>query len=334
MSLSKEQYDSIMLGYMQKQDRNRHELVRRRDEVYDAVPGYRALDESVPKLGMQLLKARIQHKSDKASGSSSVNTQSEFSKISSEKKALLLSNGYPEDYLDPIYDCADCHDTGYINGVKCHCFRQKEVACLYAGSHLSELTSMQNFSSLSEIWYTGEDLLRFRKAEKAAKCFVESFDTEFHNLLFHGTVGTGKSFLSVCIAQKLIEKGHPVIYFSSADMVDRISALSFDYRYKDQLGSLLEDLYDCDLLIIDDLGTEMLTNLISPRIFTLINERLLRRKSTIISTNLSHKELQDRYTDRIFSRLASEYDFYEFSGRDIRLQKKIMSKHNIQNMKQ
>lgn len=343
MSLSKDQYDSILLGYSRRQDRNRHELNRRRAEIYARIPEYRSLEESIPAIGMQELRhilaaapvpadGALRPASSEApvpSEAAASGLASRMADIAAAKRRLLVSNGYAADYLDPIYDCPDCHDTGYLGDKKCHCFRRQEISILYDQSHLSELTATQNFDALRENWYSGEDLIRFRKAAAAARAFTEEFDRLHRNLLFHGTVGTGKSFLSVCIAQKLLETRHSVIYFSAVGLFDHISSLSFDYRNREQLTGFLSDLYGCDLLIIDDLGTEMTNAFISTQFFSLINERLLREKATVISTNLSHRELRDRYTDRVFSRIASRYESYEFSGTDIRLQKKILEKRGF-----
>jgi DNA replication protein DnaC len=155
----------------------------------------------------------------------------------------------------------------------------------------------------------------------SSRQFIKEFDSVRRNLYFYGTVGTGKSFLSVCIARDLIESGHSVIYFSASDLFDRISEYSFDYKSREQLSRLYDDLYGCDLLIIDDLGTEMTNVFVTSQLFACINERHLREKATIISTNLSLSELQGRYSDRVFSRVSSLYDIYRFTGMDIRIQK-------------
>jgi DNA replication protein DnaC len=136
-------------------------------------------------------------------------------------------------------------------------------------------------------------------------------------------VGTGKSFLSGCIAKELIENGHSVIYFSASGLFETLSQFSFDYKNKDELHGIYEDLYSCDLLIIDDLGTELTNNFVTSQLFSCLNERHMRRKSTIISTNLSLEELRNRYSDRIFSRITSNYNLCKLSGPDIRIYKKL-----------
>ena len=152
--------------------------------------------------------------------------------------------------------------------------------------------------------------------------FINNFNSDYHNLFFYGTVGTGKSFLSGCVAKELIENGHSVIYFSAAGLFDTLSKFKFDYKNADELHKEYEDLFQCDLLIIDDLGTEYTNNLVNSELFSLINDRHLRQKATIISTNLSLEDFRNRYSDRIFSRITSNYEICKITGPDIRMFKK------------
>ena len=335
MSLRKDQYDSIMLEYSKTRDRNRHLLEARRDEVYHKIPSYRALDEETPGLGMRMLEEALKDAPEASPDSSAAvspvpaasrsGLRQTLLGLSARKKQLLLDAGYPENYLDPVYDCPDCRDTGYIGFEKCHCLRQKEIEILYDQSHIREQVKNNNFGTLSHSYYQGEDLARFVKAEEASRSFASGFGTSFRNLYLYGTVGTGKSFLSHCIAAELLKQGREVIYFSASGLFDKIAKLSFDYRTKEEFAEFTEDIYSADLLIIDDLGTEFNNSLVASALFTLINERILRRKPTVISTNLSMEELQNRYSDRVFSRIVSAYDIFHITGFDIRVQKKRRS---------
>ena len=149
--------------------------------------------------------------------------------------------------------------------------------------------------------------------------FIENFKQDYHNLLFYGTVGTGKSFLSGCIANELIQGGYSVIYFSALNFFERLAFYSFDAKEKAALHQFYEDIYGCDLLVIDDLGTETANAFVNSQLFACLNERQLRRKAMIISTNLNLGELQERYSDRIFSRLTSHFTFCKLTGADIRI---------------
>lgn len=318
MSLSNSQYDSIIHTYEQKQNRNRYRQEKRRIYVYEHVNGYRELEESVSSICVEQGKKLLE-----GDESALMELRQLLKSLSEEKTGLLLSSGLPADYLEPLYDCPDCQDTGYRDGKKCHCFKQAEISLLYEQSNISKLLEKENFSTLSYKYYQGEDLTRFQNAVEACKKFTENFDFDYQNLFFYGTVGTGKSFLSGCIAKELIENGDSVIYFSAVRLFETLSQISFDYKNKDELHNMYDDLYRCDLLIIDDLGTELTNNFTTAQLFSCLNERHMRRKPTIISTNLSLEELRNRYSDRIFSRITSNYQIYKLSGPDIRIYKKL-----------
>ena len=324
MSLTNAQYNFIMKGYEQTRDRNRHLAQQRRLEVYAKLPEYGKLDESVGELSVA--QARLLLNGDEEA---LTRLRSSLKDISRRKKELLQSAGYPADYLEPIYDCPDCKDTGYLDSEdglrrKCHCFRRQELNILYEQSHIRDMIASENFSTLSYEYYQGEDLLRFENCVKLCHNFVQNFKQDYHNLFFYGTVGTGKSFLSGCIAKELLQNGYSVIYFSSSGLFDSLARYSFDAKAKEALSGFYDDLFSCDLLIIDDLGTEMTNTFVSSQLFSVLNERHLRKKSTIISTNLSLEELRDRYSDRVFSRITSHFDLCKLTGPDIRMYKKRM----------
>ena len=322
MPLNNTQYEAIIKGYEQTQNRNRHLADERRQEVYSRIPAYQELDASVGSISVA--QARLMLAGDE---SALAQLRSSLKEITAQKKALLKSAGFPEDYLEPVYDCADCKDTGYISSAsglkeKCHCFHRQEIALLYEQSNIQEMIARENFSTLSYEYYHGADLERFTKCVKICRNFVQNFKQDYHNLFFYGTVGTGKSFLSGCIANELLHSGHSVIYFSSTGLFDTLARYSFDAKSKEGLYNFYKDLYNCDLVIIDDLGTEVTNSFVTSQLFSLLNERHLGRRSTIISTNLSLEELRDRYSDRVFSRITSNYAICKLTGPDIRMYKK------------
>ncbi|HCW23441.1 MAG TPA: DNA replication protein DnaC [Lachnospiraceae bacterium] len=324
MGLSKEQYDRIMMRYSQTRDQHMHELAERKKEIYARIPEYRELEDCVPRLGMESLKASLAEGAKDQEGSNRA-LRMELNQIAKRKKQLLVTCGYPADYLEMQYTCPDCRDTGYIDGKKCHCLVQKEIDVLYDQSHLKRLFPKNNFSLLRYDYYKGEDLQNFQRAVSAAKAFLANFgkNSDYENLYFYGTVGTGKSFLSVCIAREVLEMNHSVLYFSSEELFSSISTLAFNYQQRETYDAFRRDLYGCDLLIIDDLGTESTNSFVSSQFFTLINERHNNGKSTIISTNLSLRDLQDRYSDRVLSRITTNYVVLKFSGQDIRFQQRF-----------
>lgn len=328
MALTNSQYETIIKGYEHTRDRNRSLLDARREEVYDTVPGFRELADSVSSLSVA--EARLMLEGD---DEAPARLHRRLAEIASRQKELLLRYGFPADYLEPVYDCPDCRDTGYLmtpEGLrqKCRCFRQQEISVLYAQSNIQNMIAKENFSTLSCRYYQGDDLRRFEAAVQICKNFVRTFRTDYQNLFFYGTVGTGKSFLSGCIAKELLQNGHSVLYFSAPGLFDTLARYSFDARSKESLHDLYEDFYGCDLLIIDDLGTEVTNSFVTSQLFSCLNERYLRTRSTLISTNLSLEELRDRYSDRIFSRITSSFTLCKLTGPDIRILKKRLAQQN------
>lgn len=325
MALNNLQYESIQKGYEQASDRNRHEAADRREYIYRVIPGYKELEESVSTVSVGIARRMLEGDESALAG-----LHASLSDISLRKKKLLTDAGFPEDYLDPIYDCAACQDTGYVltadgRREKCRCFRLQEISLLYEQSNIREIISKENFSTLSYEYYEGDDLRRFEAAVDLCRDFVQNFEHDYRNLFFYGTVGTGKSFLSGCIANELLHKGHSVIYFSSSGLFDALARYTFDSKAKESLYNFCQDLYNSDLVIIDDLGTEVTNSFVTSQLFACLNERHLRTKATIISTNLSLEELRDRYSDRIFSRITSNYTICKLTGPDIRIHKKRMA---------
>ena len=322
MALTNSQYEGITREYEQIRDKNRHILETRRKEIYQKVDGYRELEESVGSLSHNA--ARLVLEGDDAAPAK---LHDQLKELAVKRAKLLTDAGFPADYLDPIYLCRECEDTGYVltpegTRQKCRCFRQKELSVRYTQSNLQDLIRRENFSTLSYEYYQGEDLQHFKAAVELSKNFVKNFNQVYRNLFFYGTVGTGKSFLSGCIANELLQAGASVIYFSAFGLFERLARYSFDAREKDTLHAFYEDLYGCDLLIIDDLGTEITNSFVTSQLFSCLNERWLRRRPVIISTNLSLEELRDRYSDRIFSRITSGFSLCKLTGPDIRIYRK------------
>lgn len=330
MALNNQQYESIMRRYEQTRDANRHLMDERRESVYRRIPEYRQLETSIGSVARDKAQS-ILDGDDTALAS----LHDYIGRISQQKQALLISAGFPADYLEPVYHCADCHDTGYIDAdgsqkEKCHCLRQQEVSILYEQSNIQDVISQENFSTLIFDYYQGEDRERFERTVKKCKDFVEQFSNSYRNLFLYGTVGTGKSFLSGCIANEILKQGRSVIYFSSVGLFDKLAQYTFDTKSKETLYNFYEDLYNCELVIIDDLGTEVTNAFVTSQLFSCLNERDLRQRATIISTNLSLEELRDRYSDRIFSRITSNYNICKLTGPDIRMSKKLATIHTAE----
>lgn len=317
MPLTNSQYDQIMRSYEEKQRAARHRLEDNTKFIYQKIPAYEELDKRVASVSIEQGRRLLSGDSNALS-----ELKAQLKELSAKKSSLLKENGYPADFLTPVYECNRCQDTGYVGNRKCSCFRTAEINLIYEQSHIKNLLQTDNFSTLSYDYYEGEDLEKFKKAVQICQNFIESFLLDYHNLFFYGTVGTGKSFLSCCVAKEIMDKGNLVIYFSASQLFDTLSKSTFDKDSKEAISGISEDIYECDLLIIDDLGTELTNSFVSSQLFSCLNNRHLRKKSTIITTNLSLGELRDRYSDRIFSRITSNYKVCKLTGPDIRMKKK------------
>lgn len=317
MALTNSQYDAIMRSYEEKQRAARRRLERNTETVYRQIPAYEDLDRQVASIsiaqGRKLLGGNENALPE---------LRQRLKELSEKKRALLREYGFPDNFLSPVYTCDKCHDTGYIASQKCSCFREEEINLIYEQSHIKNLLLTENFNALSYDYYAGEDLEKFTKAVQICQNFVKNFNKDYRNLFFYGTVGTGKSFLSCCVAKELIDQGNLVIYFSASQLFDILSKSTFDKDSIEAASGISDDICGCDLLIIDDLGTELTNSFVSSQLFSCLNNRHLRKKATIITTNLSLGELRDRYSDRIFSRITSNYNICKLTGRDIRMQKK------------
>ncbi len=309
MPLTNQQYDSILREYEEKQNDSRRLQLARVSEIYEKIPEYEETDHAVSSVSVAHARRLLE-----GDGQALADLKQSLHALSEKKRMLLLSAGYPADYLEPDYDCPLCRDTGYVEGAKCICLKQKIVTLLYEQSNIRDTLKRENFSVLSSDYYKGEDLERFLRASNACQDFVRSFASCYRNLFFYGSVGAGKTFLSNCIARELIEAGNLVLYFSAAGLIDILSG-----RSREESAAASQDIWHCDLLVIDDLGTEYTNAYVVSQLFSCLNERHLRRKSTIISTNLSLADLRNKYSERIFSRITSNYDIFKITGPDIRM---------------
>jgi len=321
VSLSNSQYDSILRVYSARQAHSRQELETRLARIRKELPGLSELESSITSCHADKVRAAV-------SGDSSVREELEkrLRSLTEQKDALLRSHRYTPDDLKPSYICPDCQDTGYIGTKKCHCFLQAEIDLLYHQSRLRETLEKENFSTFSYSWYEGEEKEIMRRNVMEARLFLDSFDTSFRNLLLLGAVGTGKTFLSNCIAKELLDTCHSVVYLTAFQLFDLLSKAAFGSE-KDapEKSQAYPYILDCDLLIIDDLGTELPNSFTVSQFFLCVNERILRQKSTLISSNLDMEALRNIYSERTLSRIISCYTIRQLPGSDIRIKKKLLN---------
>lgn len=331
MSRHNDYYNAVLRMYDSRQLNNRRAYELRRQEVYRCVPELEELDARQVSASIRKIKEAITEP-----GISATRTADSVSDYSAARERLLTDAGFPKDYLDMRYTCPACRDTGYINEKKCKCFKAAFINLLYGDSALRSALDKENFSTFSYEYYADDvtDHLtgltpyqNIQNAVASAKKFIAEFDTpdtDCHNLLICGNTGVGKTFLTNCIAHELIRAGYGVVYLSANELLTVLE----DYKFKRNSSADSETIYEhytaiheCDLLIIDDLGTEMVNNFAISQLFHLLNSRQLQRRSTIISSNLSMQHIKETYSERIFSRIASSYDYIRLFGEDIRLKK-------------
>ncbi len=329
MGLSREQFDVISNVYNNRRLENKMKLDKRIREVYESVPAIREYDRQISSLAMNATRKAL------AGDLSAKNSlREDIERISEQKRAALLAHGYSADYLDEIFDCNQCKDTGFINGYPCECLKNEIVTQLYSRSELKEVLARENFDTFNFNFYSEDfidenlgisSLENMETVVDYCHYFINNFDKTFDNLLFYGRAGTGKTFLINCIAKELIEKSFSVIYLSAVQLFDLLADYSFRRSNNTSVYRQIrmDELLRCDLLIIDDLGTEMGNSFTDSSLFDCLNERLIHQKSVIISTNLSLDDLQKNYSERIFSRTTGNYTAFKIFGDDIRIKKKF-----------
>ena len=334
MGITNEQYDAIMRDYKRTQMRHARQLQERRQEIYTKYPEYAQLDASVAQKGAGLARTLLAPDNE-ASGDIAAARQEMEDHVrltAQKKKAFLAANGYPEDYLQMQYTCPDCRDTGYIGSEKCHCFKKAVTMLLYEQSNLMESPGQEEFRDFRAEYYSDEKIdeatgLSHRQMAEHARdiClyFSKTFGKESGNLFLYGDTGLGKTFLSRCIAHTLIRSGYSVLYFSAYRLFELFADLAFGREEGEEHSSMGRHIFSCDLLIIDDLGTEMTNSFVATQLFAILNERALQNRSTVISTNLSLTAFARIYSERIFSRISSSYTMLKLAGEDIRIQKKL-----------
>ena len=247
-----------------------------------------------------------------------------------ELNQLLISNGYTADALEPDYTCKRCSDTGYYdeNGrtLICTCLKQTLTECACEELNRHAPLRLSTFDSFKLDLYPDETDVNginprhhMDRVVRFCKGYANNFTTQSKSLLMCGATGLGKTHLSLAIANEVIRRGYGVIYVSAPAIIAHYESRM---RQRSETDELLDMATDCDLLIIDDLGTEFISQFSVSHIYNLINSRLLTRKPVIINTNFTMRELEKTYSNRLVSRLNGEAEKLNFFGRDIRILKK------------
>lgn len=306
-------------------DRNKNSLLleKRREQIYARLPIVKEIDTQLKAQGVSLMRLAMRH-----AGSNEVDAvNAKITLLNKQKDAALASIGLSQEYLQPVYTCPECKDTGYIGSTKCACMKKKLVEKYYAVSNLSNILEFENFDKFDLSFYDktpfpDEELSPFENMRLILEDVLTNADfaeNDFFNYYFYGNSGLGKTFMCSCIAKKLLDEGNSVIYMSAYSLADLLEKNRFRHDELEEDDESIDMLFDADLLIIDDLGTESPTSVTASEIFKVINNRLINRKSTVISSNLSPRELSGAYSDRVVSRIVGHYTVHHFYGDDIRM---------------
>ena len=316
MGFNRENYKRVKEEYDGKYRRAEDAAMERRAEVHLAVEGVAEVDKYLSAIGMRIFEATL--KGDKAELDA---IAAEHKRLIAKRADLLISAGYAPDYTDIKYECAECGDTGVIDNRMCSCMRKKLVEAGFVSSGMYELIKKQNFDNFN-IEYYGQHKEFMSKVVEKIRRYADNFDPATSgNLALFGKTGLGKTHLCSAMAAVIIEKGYDVYYTSAMNMFADFEIKRFGNSTSYEAGGDIDKYYTCDLLMIDDLGTEVHNQFTTSCLYNVIDSRLNRSKPTVINTNLTQEELRKIYWDRITSRILGEYKIMPFVGVDVRSQK-------------
>ena len=309
---------------------NEAEQQRRIEQVYERVPRIRQLDREMQKQMAELARLTLSRSPDLSARLEALRGANLDMQV--QRAELLVENGYPIGYLDEIVSCPLCRDTGLVGGKVCSCLDRlyneeltRELATLL--QHGDESFERFDLTLYGDTPLEGDSIAPRRAMTnilQLCRQFADAFPDVSSNLLFQGRPGLGKTYLSACIARVVAGKGCSVCYDSASAAFEAFEQQRFarEPEAAEAAARRVKQMLDCDLMILDDLGTEMITSLTTSALYTLLNTRLTRKKPIIISTNLTDEQLQQSYTPQIYSRLKGEFLRLPFIGQDIRLMKK------------
>jgi len=299
-------------------------LKSRKAEISEKYPEIIELDNQIQRMSLQMAVSILKS----SDGEKTIdNFKESITDLRVKKCEMLVERGYDPEYLNLHYHCNKCQDTGFIGNIKCSCYKHKLIKLYYRNSELESAIASNNFDnfdlSLFSSHKLGDEKFSPRKnmennLEYILKDYLPNFSAISTNLLFYGNPGSGKTYLSYCIAKAVLDMGYLVIYKTSDELIKNLR----DIRFNND-SSLESLILDCDLLIIDDLGAEHLNEFSVTELFNIINKRILTKRKMLISTNLTLPGITKQYSERIASRLIGEFKLCKFYSEDIRIKKNL-----------
>jgi len=322
MGYNRENFNRIKQEYEDKYIRARELADLRRVKIHNEIPEIAEIDRILERTGARIMGIVCSGASDANEQIAKLRTDNQG--LIETRKTLLELKGYPANFTDVKYECEKCGDSGYVGTKMCDCMRQKLIFAGYESSGMSRLMKDQTFDNFSLDYYkqNSENYKKMTEVYNTMKEFADSFTVgNGDNLALFGSTGLGKTHLSSAVARRIIERGFDVSYVTAQGLISDFERERFGNSGYGAGEGNTERYFEADLLIIDDLGTEMTNQFTVACLYNVINTRINLKKSTIISANVNAGELRQRYTDRIASRLLGEYRVLPFSGKDVRAQK-------------
>lgn len=321
--------DKIASEYRELKRERENKLNSKLEFLHSIDPEFEMIEREISMLGISMASKIA------GSGASVESIMAELnSKLDTLKgKRVNLYKKYDidADFLETPYECSACKDTGYTeDGKKCKCRIQKEIKYAKAMSSIPPELGMYTFKDFDLTYYSKVPDNRYEMSAyenvlsvlDTCKHFCDNFENSGKNLYIYGKSGLGKTMLVTCMANELIQKNNIVMYQTASNLFKILEGYKFGKDTGEEISLLYDQLYNCDLLIIDDLGTEFPNTFTQSMLFDILNTRLLTKKSTVISSNLFTDDIKKTYSERISSRILGEYELLLMFGEDIRIQKK------------
>lgn len=315
----------ILLEYEKTRDSAQRDLEYRKAQVYEIVPRIKEIEDEINKVGIKLSKLILQNLDNY--DEEIIKIKDYVEKLKQEKAIIMTENNIPLNFLQLEYKCKECKDTGFVQGKKCSCFNQRLINRAYEMSNIAHKFKDENFQRFNiELFskdpFENEELSpreNMLNILNICEGFVFNFDIKNEeNLLFYGPTGLGKTFMCNCIAKTLLDKGKIVVYQTAFKILEILEEYKFNNNKSPEIKASYELLFNCDLLIMDDLGTELSNVFTNIEIFNIINARIINERKTIISTNLSPADIIKTYGERTASRIFGKFNLIKFYGHDLR----------------
>ncbi len=295
----------------------------RQQEIYKKIPRVEEIDRQLRASMVQAAQAAFVKGEDGQQALSLVRQANQA--LQAERKDLIAT-AFPPEYLDDGPVCPLCGGTGYIGATMCRCLldlcrqeQKKELSLLSCGEHSFAAFRLDYYDEKPDAKYGASPRTIMTRILDICQKYAKNFSAQSGNLLFNGGTGLGKTMLSACIACEVAEKGYSVAYDSAQHLFAKLEKDRF--HPDEESAQAVKKLKNCDLLILDDLGTELPGSFVVAALYTLLNDRLLAGKPMLISTNLNIEEIKQRYSPQIASRLEGSFQLLPFVGEDIRVLK-------------